>query len=733
MGPSEHFALVEHWGVDLRVSPVWGTVLGIILGLSATSHADDLKDMIRTLGPIDVQVTPVVIEGRVQPVEGDAVYLNGHEIYRTTGKVYVKGAWPDIKQPKWIVLSDWMGAAACDGSEFVVDITASPPSVTASFGYCNGSTRLYASDQIIFDFYDGDVWAYDESGLVKLPKLPLTDAVRLGIDAFKAKEFKRSLQLLWPLRDKSDPQAPYFLGLAYEFGRGVKQDYSQAIEYYSAAADMQYAQAFYRLGLMSAHGKGTLQNPRTARNLFQKGAEIGDGLSAFELAKGLLDHLDDPDSQTEGLKWLLIAQERVVESKELVEIRDRLAKTQASLSSEQQEAAERAYYAYAPSTPALFQEAQDLRAWIGKHPLELIKGTTMLDVPELNVRLRVATGDGRLAEIKALTGPGGVWERDGWLHATICQRACNLNNAEIAVNLETYEVVACSLVEVAGDPSANLVSQITGGSLLPLQSRVIVGEESAQCSPSHEEPGYMLKQRIAALNSAPSTTADIPPSNVNKTPPAAKETQRSGTAYLLNKSGDLLTNHHVVEGCASLTVVRGKQHYAAASKLTDPANDLAVVTANVPDLLPVRFRDGKGIRPADSVVALGFPYAGLLANKPQVSTGTVTALAGIQDDSRFLQISNPIQPGNSGGPLLDLSGNVVGTVVSTLDAIAIAEATGSVPQNVNFAIKSSVVRNFLDANGVDYETRLSNSTLDAADVSELAAKSVILLECITSQ
>lgn len=126
---------------------------------------------------------------------------------------------------------------------------------------------------------------------------------------------------------------------------------------------------------------------------------------------------------------------------------------------------------------------------------------------------------------------------------------------------------------------------------------------------------------------------------------------------------------------------------------------------------------------------MGYPYAGLLSTAPQVTTGSVTALAGIGDDSRFLQITAAIQPGNSGGPLFDLSGNVVGTVVSTLDPLIMAKLTGSVPQNVNFAIKSGTVREFLDAKGIGYQTASSTTRMDPADVSEAGAKSVVMVEC----
>src|SRR5439155_21695916 len=100
---------------------------------------------------------------------------------------------------------------------------------------------------------------------------------------------------------------------------------------------------------------------------------------------------------------------------------------------------------------------------------------------------------------------------------------------------------------------------------------------------------------------------------------------------------------------------------------------------------------GRAVRQGDGIVAVGFPLRGLLASGPNVTTGTISALAGLGDDSRYLQITAPVQPGSSGGPLLDQSGNVVGVVVGKLDALRVAQAIGDIPQNVNFAINAAVI------------------------------------------
>lgn len=107
------------------------------------------------------------------------------------------------------------------------------------------------------------------------------------------------------------------------------------------------------------------------------------------------------------------------------------------------------------------------------------------------------------------------------------------------------------------------------------------------------------------------------------------------------------------------------------------------------------------VRAGEDVTALGYPLRGLLGSDMSVSVGIVSALAGIRNDTSRLQVSTPVQSGNSGGPLLDASGAVVGVIVSKLNAVAVANAVGDLPQNVNFAIKGELALAFLRSNGVE--------------------------------
>jgi hypothetical protein len=131
-------------------------------------------------------------------------------------------------------------------------------------------------------------------------------------------------------------------------------------------------------------------------------------------------------------------------------------------------------------------------------------------------------------------------------------------------------------------------------------------------------------------------------------------------------------------------------------------------------------------------VVLGYPLSGLLATSPNLTVGNVSALAGMGDDSRYLQVSAPVQPGNSGGPLLDASGHLIGIVTAKLNAAAVARFTGDISQNVNFALKAEVVRTFLDSRRISYETAHSEKQLSPADVGDIARPFTVQIECLVT-
>jgi S1-C subfamily serine protease len=149
----------------------------------------------------------------------------------------------------------------------------------------------------------------------------------------------------------------------------------------------------------------------------------------------------------------------------------------------------------------------------------------------------------------------------------------------------------------------------------------------------------------------------------------------------VSSDGHIVTNAHVVAGCRSIGVASGFSTATAVQVLArDTANDLALLKSDLRPNATVSLRSG--VRVGEDIAAFGFPLSGLLSSSGNFTLGNVSSAAGIGDDTRFLQITSPVQPGNSGGPLVDVNGNVVGVVVSKLDAIKLASFTDDIAQNV---------------------------------------------------
>jgi S1-C subfamily serine protease len=209
----------------------------------------------------------------------------------------------------------------------------------------------------------------------------------------------------------------------------------------------------------------------------------------------------------------------------------------------------------------------------------------------------------------------------------------------------------------------------------------------------------------------------------------------TGTGYVVSASGHIITNHHVIDGC--IGDIKGNLTGAAASTLrvvnSDERNDLALLQGPTDQFKAyAKIRD-RAIHSGDSVIAIGFPYRGLLSSDFTVTTGIVSSLSGLLNDTRYLQISAAVQPGNSGGPLFDTSGNIVGVVSGKINALSVARETGNLPENINFAIKTGAIRDFLDNSVVPYETAAPGADLKTADIASNARGYTLLITCTVAE
>jgi len=196
-------------------------------------------------------------------------------------------------------------------------------------------------------------------------------------------------------------------------------------------------------------------------------------------------------------------------------------------------------------------------------------------------------------------------------------------------------------------------------------------------------------------------------------------TTSSGTGFFINQQGYGLTNAHVVSGCSRISF-RMPNH--KVSKVTlikiDQINDIAVFKTDMKTNLYGKLRSTKNVRAGEQVNVYGFPLVSTLSTSGNITSGNISALTGIGDDSRFFQITAPVQPGNSGGPLFDDKGNVIGIVTKKLNALYVASKTGDIPQNVNFALKNNIITNFLDTNGISYNSSTNSRAISLVDLTE---------------
>lgn len=208
-----------------------------------------------------------------------------------------------------------------------------------------------------------------------------------------------------------------------------------------------------------------------------------------------------------------------------------------------------------------------------------------------------------------------------------------------------------------------------------------------------------------------------------------------GTGFVVSERGHILTNHHVVEGCSEITFqIRGSETREVALLSTNVPSDLALLKIDSFDGDPAGFLSSSIARMGEELVVYGFPLAGDLSAQGNFTNGIVSAMSGLHDDLTKFQMTAPIQPGNSGGPVLSLSGQIIGVVVETANQEFFREQRDTDTQNINFAIHGAIVMRFLETNNVRYE--VESTKRDILSLAELASRTqefTGIVRCINNE
>ena len=236
------------------------------------------------------------------------------------------------------------------------------------------------------------------------------------------------------------------------------------------------------------------------------------------------------------------------------------------------------------------------------------------------------------------------------------------------------------------------------------------------------------------------------PESSTLTPPQSG----TGSGFFVSKLGHIITNAHVVKGCNRVTVGDNANKQVPSDVVnTDRRNDLALLKLSTLEMASAESKAliqklsitvmplatngllrSEDVRLGEKVLVAGYPFGDFISNTVKVTTGVISSTRGAGDDSGQFQLDAAIQPGNSGGPIYDYGGNIVGVVVSQLNKMKMAEATGSIPENQNFGIKASTVRQFLESSGLPSKKAERTKDIPSEEVAQIAENQALMVMCL---
>ena len=247
--------------------------------------------------------------------------------------------------------------------------------------------------------------------------------------------------------------------------------------------------------------------------------------------------------------------------------------------------------------------------------------------------------------------------------------------------------------------------------------------------------------------SMPYTDQEITPQQPKEQAP---KSSGSGSGFFVSKMGHVITNAHVVHNCNKVTVGDNANKQVPAKIInTDRSNDLALLRLSTLEMASAESKSliqklniavvplaSKGllrsedVKLGEKVLVAGYPFGDIFSNTIKVTAGIVSATRGAGDDTGQFQLDAAVQPGNSGGPIYDSGGNIVGVVVAQLDKLKMAKAIGSLPENVNFGIKASTVRQFLISSGLPSKKAEQVEEKSTEQLSQIAQNQALMVMCL---
>ena len=256
-------------------------------------------------------------------------------------------------------------------------------------------------------------------------------------------------------------------------------------------------------------------------------------------------------------------------------------------------------------------------------------------------------------------------------------------------------------------------------------------------------------ERLRRENARLKKEMQAKPKKVAKKPKPSPKTGNAGSGFFISKAGHVITNQHVVSKCKRVTVGDNARKQVTADILeTDRSNDLALLKISSTKMASAETKSlmqklgikivplaSKGLMRSEDVelgervLVAGYPYGEIFSSTIKVTGGMVSAVRGLGDDSSQFQMDAAVQPGSSGGPIYDGNGNIVGVVIAQLNKLKFAKMTGSMPENVNFGIKASTVRQFLKTSGLPTKWSRRSKPMTSKELAKIAKSQTVMVMC----
>ena len=469
--------------------------------------------------------------------------------------------------------------------------------------------------------------------------------LELCVKAFITKDFTNAYPIC---KEEGSASAQYLLAQMYYHGLGVKEDDAEAAIWFRKAAKQGNVDAQYILGTMYINGEGVQKDGAEAAIWFRKAAKQGHAEAKSLLTKMFNNDKGKWTSFDDFMLWLL------------------KATAQADDSDSQFELAEKYI-----SGAGVEKNRYLAEKWLVNSILNDPKNKKSIELIEKEFNWHCVDGDFCTSIIN---NASIIHDKNLSWYWEIGLMKVEMNKEIMRVTLKNYDVMNCN-----NRTLGHKTLQALDSDLNPKEN-VTIADNKIEFKPL--EPSAYSDRLVNYVCGK---------TNVDKKAEDIHEVS-FGTGWPTH-SGYIMTNQHVINGKKKITVVSAAgEKFSATVLIEDKINDLAVLQVDHPDKLPPALPIANAsARTGSKVFTIGYPHPDVMGEKPKLTEGIVNALSGYMDDSRILQISVPVQAGNSGGPLLNMNGEVVGIVTAKLSAVKMFNWTGDLPQNVNYAIKASYI------------------------------------------